>query len=1039
MELLGTVLSPFLDPGSRTFWPALLVTLVITVCVSGWSGVSRMVRDATRASGRLDAQLMVARQLLDLLLPAASLGAGWWLATQLALALGALGSPALQASPAAVTAAYTLVLFVAWDGSRYLLHRCMHALPTLWSFHQVHHSAEQLTPLSFHRVHPVESLLYQLRGAVVTGVVAGVFFWVFRDAAVQWSLLGVHGIGLVLNIATGNLRHSHVWISWGRLERWLISPAQHQVHHSADRLEQGSNFGTWLAVWDRLGGTLRLAEAPPQRFGLDERNHGHDLWSAWFGPVAEVAGRLQPRGRVASRASWLGAMLLTALPTTAWGQDDPDGDEPADDGSYGELDELDDIIVYGKDGLPHVAGAADAIDEAELERFEYDDIQRLLPAVSGVYVRGEDGFGLRPNIGIRGANSDRSAKITLLEDGVPLAPAPYAAPAAYYFPMTTRLVGIEVFKGPAATTHGPHTVGGAINLKTREVPTNRAYGIDLAAGMRESGKMHVWGGLGDERRGILAEGVHLSSGGFKQLDGGGPTGFRRSELMVKGRLASPLDARTRNVVSLKLGFATERSQETYLGLHASDYAAQPYRRYAASQLADMSWSRTQAELSWGWSRDHLQLRTVAYHHFLDRSWTKLNRFADGPDLHALLQGPDSGQSSVFLAILRGDEDSTTAGQNLMLGTNARWFHSAGVQTRGRWEARAGKVQSTLEFGARVHHDLVGRVHTEEAHAMQSGALVHTGDDTLTTLDSTARATALSLHVHEQIGVGRLHVLPGVRVEAVNTHRQDVGDAEQKSQTRITPLPGAAVLFEAGERLDLFAGTHRGFSPVAPGAASDTKPELSWNHEAGMRMGSGERHFEVVAFANDYVNLTGQCTISGGCIGDDLDLQFNAGRVWVTGVEAAAQTEGLLAGRLWLPLQVNGTFTDTRFRNSFTSGFPQFGRVTEGESLPYVPRWTGSARTGVESLARRVSLSVGVTARSGMLDAAGELPGGEMDVPPLLLLDAAAQAAVTDRVRLYATGTNLTGSKALESWRPFGARPTAPLQVMVGVKVDGSGR
>jgi outer membrane receptor for Fe3+-dicitrate len=123
-----------------------------------------------------------------------------------------------------------------------------------------------------------------------------------------------------------------------------------------------------------------------------------------------------------------------------------------------------------KDGTPRVAGSAHRVDEETLERFEYDNVERVLAEVPGVSTRGEDGYGLRPNIGMRGASSDRSAKVTLMEDGVLFAPAPYAAPAAYYFPMSTRLVGVEVFKGPAATRFGPQTVGGAINLLTRRVP-----------------------------------------------------------------------------------------------------------------------------------------------------------------------------------------------------------------------------------------------------------------------------------------------------------------------------------------------------------------------------------------------------------------------------------------------------------------------------------------------------------------------------------------------------------------------------------------
>ena len=209
---------------------------------------------------------------------------------------------------------------------------------------------------------------------------------------------------------------------------------------------------------------------------------------------------------------------------------DEDETESTENDSYGT-----EMIVYSDDQKLRVAGSAHKVDEEHLERFELDNIEQIIEQVPGMTTRNEDGFGLRPNIGIRGANSDRSAKITLMEDGIPLAPGPYAAPAAYYFPMPTRVTGIEIFKGPAATRFGPHTIGGALNLQTREIPLEPSSYIDLAAGLRSTYKGHVWFFSAKGNVSHLFEVVHLQSQGFKEIDGGGNTGFDRSELMWKGK------------------------------------------------------------------------------------------------------------------------------------------------------------------------------------------------------------------------------------------------------------------------------------------------------------------------------------------------------------------------------------------------------------------------------------------------------------------------------------------------------------------------
>ena len=219
------------------------------------------------------------------------------------------------------------------------------------------------------------------------------------------------------------------------------------------------------------------------------------------------------------------------------------------------------------------------LDKETLEKFEYDDIHRILASVPGVYFREEDGFGLRPNIGMRGVSSDRSKKVVLMEDGVLLGPAPYSAPAAYYFPLSTRMESIEIFKGPAIIPYGPNTLGGAINMFTAQIPQNQKAKIDLELGQDTFGKLHVVTGASTDQWGWLAEAVHLETDGFKKIDGGGDSGFIRNDIMLKGRWNSEPGDELYHQVDVKLGYGDETSNETYLGLSMEDYLDKPFRRY----------------------------------------------------------------------------------------------------------------------------------------------------------------------------------------------------------------------------------------------------------------------------------------------------------------------------------------------------------------------------------------------------------------------------------------------------------------------------
>ena len=134
-------------------------------------------------------------------------------------------------------------------------------------------------------------------------------------------------------------------------------------------------------------------------------------------------------------------------------------------------------------------GSAYYISPQEIQRMGYTDINRLLKSVPGVNVYEEDGYGLRPNISLRGTKAERSERISLMEDGIPIAPAPYASPAAYYFPNVARMYAIEVLKGSSQVQYGPFTTGGAINLVSTPIPKKFTARLNASFGSFATGTL----------------------------------------------------------------------------------------------------------------------------------------------------------------------------------------------------------------------------------------------------------------------------------------------------------------------------------------------------------------------------------------------------------------------------------------------------------------------------------------------------------------------------------------------------------------------
>lgn len=1062
LSLLQAAAGPLVDPGARLFLPTLVVTwcLAAVLVRGGWAdgregrGALFPIARLWTRSGRVDLALLLTNQWINTTALLGALISVPALTLMVRDALAATGSSGgwITGPPALIIVMHAVVLFVLWDLSRFALHLLMHRVPALWAFHQVHHSATSLTPLTFHRVHPVEAALFALRSVVVTAAVSGLSLFAFGEAIEPVAIFGVDAIGFVFNNFGGNLRHSHLRWGWGALERVLLSPAQHQGHHGCAREAMNSNFGTWIAIWDRIAGTwVPSADAREMAPGLPPSVANHDagdLLSALVGPFRA----LWPKSK-GMRALVPAAMvgLVISSPIAAYaddasateGEDSTPAEPTGDDKAPGDTDapapppETKTVgatvsVEAERARLPRVAGSAQRLSPEDLDVFDRGDIQRVLEAVPGVQARTEDGYGLRPNIGLRGAASDRSAKVMLLEDGIPIAPAPYAAPAAYYYPLPTRAVGVEVWKGASSIRHGPQTVAGAVDVQTRAVPRGPILVGDLGVGIEPDIDLHVAGGWGGAQFGLLGEFAHVGARGWKVLDGGGPTGFQRQDGMWKLRFADATGARW---AQLKVGWGWEQSFETYLGLTQEDLATAPNRRYAASQRSEMNWRHGAIELRWGAAVRHgLRLDGAIWVHGLERSWTKLNGFADGPDLHDIFASTGSGQAGLYLAILRGDEDSTDPRHELLLGTNDRRYLSVGTQTLLHWTASPKDgVEHELEAGVRLIHDGVRRHHTERRQRMIAGSLVDAeGAEENTTAHLRSSALGLAAHVHEELSIGRLHLMPGLRLEVVHTEQHEHGGATGEGRWQVGVLPAFGALVVAHPNLHLYGGVHRGFSPLSPGQDEGVKPEGSWSSEAGLRYARRRTFVEATGFLNAYDNLLGQCSFAAGCAEAQADSQWNGGRALAGGLELVArQGIDLPAG---LGLHFGGTYTLTRatFLESFASGSPLWGDVKKGDVLPYQPEHRAQIQVGVDLRYVRVDAAVFVV--SAQRDVPGQGPITDAaHVPAQATLDLAVAVPIRAGLSAYASLENVTNQRAVQSLRPFGARPGRPFHASFGFR------
>jgi Fe(3+) dicitrate transport protein len=682
--------------------------------------------------------------------------------------------------------------------------------------------------------------------------------------------------------------------------------------------------------------------------------------------------------------------------------------------------------------LSRTAGSAHVLKKKELDRFKYDDPTKVLQSVPGVYSRTEDGMGLRPNIGIRGVDPDRSKKVTLLEDGVLFGPAPYSAPAAYYFPLMMRMDKLRVIKGPGTVVNGPNTVGGTIELLTRPIPTKTSAGADIAAGMYGYGKADAYVGTSTEQYGILIEGTRLQNNGFKELPNNADTGFIRNEWMVKAAYTVDPHARIRNDFNLKLTYSDEVSDESYLGLSDADFHANPNQRYLASQLDRMENHRTGIALNHLVTfKPKLTLSTTAYRNDFHRTWRKVNGFKDA-DISAVLTHPEAypAEMDALKGIGTGNPQQT-----ILIGPNQRTFVSEGVDSRLRWDTETGSVSHRLEVGARYHFDSIERRHSQNGFVADDGQLIPDGNPTDVWEFNRAATHALALHAVYALTWKGLTLTPGIRSELIWSSLKDrLANTETERFVSVF-LPGAGAYYAITDAVGVLAGVYQGFTPPPPGSDKHNQPENSVNYEGGARYAYRGLRFETIGFFNDYSNLTTLATEVSTMPGQ-MDMQFDLGRARIYGVEVSGDYE-IPAGPVKVPVLLAYTFTRSELLNDVMSPDPSVGNAHAGDELAYLPRHQVRASLGVEHTRAGGNFAVSYVGAMRQQAGTGSAADARLEGNPFtdaqFIADASAYAQIWRTISIYMTLNNIFDAQYIAARRPFGARPNAPRWLQVGLK------
>jgi Fe(3+) dicitrate transport protein len=677
-----------------------------------------------------------------------------------------------------------------------------------------------------------------------------------------------------------------------------------------------------------------------------------------------------------------------------------------------------------------VPGSVSFLDKNEISSLKPVSGNEVLRRVPGVHVVDEEGIGMRVNIGIRGLDPDRSRSVLVLEDGVPVALAPYGEPELYYSPAIDRMAGIEILKGSGQLLYGPQTIGGVVNYITPNPP------------QEEEGAVRIQGGQGGFYSGLVNYGNTIGNTGFqvnllrKGAENVGPTEFKITDFNAKFLFS----LNEKSELGLKLGIYNELSNSTYIGINQVMYdrGGQDFERLAPDDRLDVS--RYSASLNHVYRfSPNVKLRTIAFGYTTTRNWSRqdftINQ-ANTPPAN-------------WTGVVWGDR-SIPGGAIFMrnsTGNRDRQFRVGGIEPRLEVTHQLFQKKNDLITGVRYLEEVAFEQRVNGTRAgVRSGNLVE---------DEQRSGRAFSAYFQNTTEItASLSVNAGLRLENFDYERdifrrsftgKGVRDTVLVASSSVSELiPGIGFNYKPTAFLNFFGGMHKGFAPprtkdaiTALGDPLDLDAERSWNYELGLRTSLTPWLFtETTAFLMDFSNQIIPISESSGGAGTGL---INAGATRHQGIEGALvfDLSQILQSKKWnFVYDINLTYV-----NSFYDADRFVSDINiNGNRTPYAPEWFINTALKVEGnsgfAAKLTANYVGNQFGDELNTIAPSVDGTIGLLPSYFLLDAVVSYQISKWNSAFNLSVkNLTDERYISTRRPQGIRVGLPRFITAGFEIN----